>query len=169
MAVAVELDDSSSSPASSSSVSPPPVSLSGSLVSGSSVSRFGQSPDICTPKTLTHGSSNLGRVGNTAVQSKTTPATAGTLQTTTAPPQAGHQITGTTVGLSSFVVVIQVLAVISLDVISSVDTPVGAVVMVEVRTGSANSLLDVVDSESVIDVAMGAGVALPSTVKKVDV
>ena len=66
-------------------------------------------------------------------------------------------------------VVIQVLAVISLDVISSVDTPVGAVVMVEVTTGSANSLLDVVDSESVIDVAMGAGVALPSTVKKVDV
>jgi hypothetical protein len=62
-----------------------------------------------------------------------------------------------------------VLAVISLDVISSVDTPVGAVVMVEVTTDSANSLLNVVDSESVIDVAMGAGVALSSTVKTVDV
>ena len=78
-------------------------------------------------------------------------------------------MTGTTVGLSSFVVVIQVLAVMSLDVISSVDTPVGTVVIVKVTTGTANSLLVVVDSESVIDVATEAGVALSSTVKTVNV
>ena len=161
-AVAVELDDSSSSPASSSSVSEPSALR-------SSLRGLGQSPDICTPKTLTQGSSNFGRPGKTAVQSKTTPAAAGTLQTTTAPPQAGHQMTGTTVGLSSLVVVIQVLAVMSLDVISSVDTPVGTVVMVEVTAGVACSLFDVADSESVEDVVMGAVVALPSMVETVDV
>jgi hypothetical protein len=62
-----------------------------------------------------------------------------------------------------------VLAVMSLDVISSVDTSVGTVVMVMVTAGVACSLFDVVDSESVEDVVMGAVVALPSMVETVDV
>lgn len=63
-------------------------------------------------------------------------------QTTTAPPQPGHQMTGTTVELSSsLLVVIQVFVEISFEVIRFVVTPVGIFVMVDVMLDALDSLL----------------------------
>lgn len=110
-----------------------------------------------------HGRSNLGRFGNSDVKSKSTSGLGGRFQITTAPPHSEHQITGTTVGLLSFVVVIHVLDEMSLDVISSVETSVGTVVMVEVITGVPDTVFEDVD---VIDSAVaetGKVVVLPST------
>lgn len=81
------------------------------------------------------GKSNFGNLGKTEAQSKRTEGTGGKFQMTMAPPHSEHQMTGTTVELSSLVVVIQVFVVSPLEVMSSVDTPVGTVVMVEVMAG----------------------------------
>jgi len=76
-------------------------------------------------------------------------------QTTTAPPQLGHQMTGTTVeSSSSLLVVIQVLAVMSFEVSALVITPVGIAVIVEV--------IPVADGSLLLDEDVGFGTSVPA-------
>lgn len=114
---------------------------------------------------MIHGRSNLGSFGNTEVQSNVTDGIGGKFQITTAPPHPGHQITGTIVELSSLVVVIHVFVVIPLDVISSVDTPVGTVVIVEVTAGVPDAVLEDVEVMDSSVVGIGKVVVLPSMFK----
>lgn len=114
------------------------------------------------PKIFTQGRSNFGNLGNTDVQSNRTEGTGGKFQITTAPPQSEHQMTGTMVVLSSLVVVIQVFVVIPLDVMSSVDTPVGTVVIVDVISGVSEAVLVEVDVAEVGAFAPSRDVVLPS-------
>ncbi|KAK4507121.1 hypothetical protein PRZ48_000855 [Zasmidium cellare] len=64
--------------------------------------------------------------------------------------------------LSSLVVVIQVFVVIPLDVMSSVETPVGTVVIVDVIAGVSEAVLVEVDVAEVDTIAPGRDVVLPS-------
>jgi hypothetical protein len=108
------------------------------------------------------GSLNSGKSGHL----KRTFVVVTMFQMTTAPPQLGHQMTGTTVeSSSSLLVVIQVLAVMSFEVSTFVITPVGKVVMVEVIPVADGSLLLDEDVGFGISVSAGNGreVVLPST------
>lgn len=114
------------------------------------------------------GNSNLGNFG----RSNNVPDTLGKFHTTMAPPQLGHQMTGTVVLSPSLLVVIQVFVVRPLDVTSSVETPVGIVVMVEVaesKIGFAVSLdcvLVILGMEEVLfALAEGITDAVPLEVK----
>jgi hypothetical protein len=116
------------------------------------------------------GSENFGKPGKIG-QSKTTCGIGGKFQITTRPPpppgaHAVHQMTGTTVSVSSLLVVIHVLVVIPDDCMISVDTPGGTVVIVEVML-----LIDVLSSDTEVlgtepigsVVWTGSEVVLPQT------
>lgn len=102
-----------------------------------------------------HGKLNLGTLGKSI---RTFPVGLRS-QITTPPPQPGHQITGTVVLSPSLVVVIHVLVSSSADVMISVDTPGGIVVIVEDIDVSLVGLVDVVVR------ATGREVVLPSILR----